>query len=100
MGNTELSRPPLHDSSQEPQATLWAEGGRLTDPENRLDIGVDIPPGIDAVPMALSCIPIMDQQTGVCVGVLEVLNKESPVVGSVARFTESDITIMRILTTA
>jgi len=73
--------------------------GRLRDPENRLDIGVDIPPGIEANPMAVSCIPIVNKD-GTCAGVLQVLNKESPFKGSVARFTDSDITIMRILSTA
>jgi len=72
---------------------------RLVDPDDRLDMGVDIPSGLQPQPMAIACIPIADQ-AGVCVGVLEVLDKESPYKGSVARFTDSDIIIMRILSTA
>jgi len=95
--NTELGR----EAKKVPET--WSdspvEEGRLTDPENQLDIGVDIPPGVTPQPMAICCIPIIDVQ-GDCVGVLEVLNKESSFKGSVVQFTGSDITIMRILSTA
>ena len=90
--NTELSREVYElDGIQ--------TSGRLRDPEDQLDIGVDIPPGLEPNDMALCCVPIVDLH-GSCVGVLEVLNKESSYKGSVMQFSESDITIMRILSTA
>ena len=74
-------------------------GGRLTDPRDQLDIGVDIPPGVECKPMAMVAIPIIDTKGGGVVGVLQILNAGTHG-ATVSKFTSNDLTILQIISTA
>jgi len=74
------------------------ETQRLKDEHCLYDAGVDIPPGMEARAQGVACVPIVIG--GECVGVFQAMEKVSVQTGVLAKFNESDITIMRILATA